>query len=70
MTGIWTKLHNEDLHNLHTYPDILKINKSKRVRWMGHVAHIGRCEIRTKILLENVKRRDQGVDGSIILKLI
>jgi hypothetical protein len=38
VTGRWRKLHNEELHNLHSSPSIIKIIKSKRLRWMGHVA--------------------------------
>jgi hypothetical protein len=40
MTGGWRKLHNE-LHNLYSSPSIIRMVKSRRVRWVGHVARIG-----------------------------
>jgi hypothetical protein len=39
--GEWRKLHNEELHNLHSYPDITRQVKSRRMRWAGHVARMG-----------------------------
>jgi hypothetical protein len=40
-TGGWTKLHDEELHNLYSSPSIIRVTKSKRSRWVGHVARIG-----------------------------
>jgi hypothetical protein len=40
--GGWRKLHNEELHNLYGSPSIIRINKSRRVRWSGHVASMGK----------------------------
>jgi hypothetical protein len=37
-TGGWRKLHNEELHNLYSSPSIIRIIKSRRMRWVGHVA--------------------------------
>jgi hypothetical protein len=34
----WRKLHNEELHNLYTLPNIIRMIKSRRMRWAGHVA--------------------------------
>jgi hypothetical protein len=34
------KLHNEELHNLYSLPSIIRMSKSKRMRWAGHVARI------------------------------
>jgi hypothetical protein len=39
--GGWRKLHNEELHNLYSSPSIIRIIKSRRLRWMGHVARMG-----------------------------
>jgi hypothetical protein len=41
VTGEWRKLHNENLHNLYSSPDIIKQVKSRRMRWAEHVARIG-----------------------------
>jgi hypothetical protein len=37
----WRELRNEALHNLYSSPSIIRIIKSKRVRWAGHVARMG-----------------------------
>jgi hypothetical protein len=41
VTGEWRKLHSEELHNLYLSPDIIRQVKSRRMRWAGHVAHMG-----------------------------
>jgi hypothetical protein len=38
MTGGWRKLHNKELHNLYCSPSIIRIIKSRRMKWAGHVA--------------------------------
>jgi hypothetical protein len=39
--GGWRKLHNEELHGLYSSPSIVRVTKSRRMRWVGHVAHMG-----------------------------
>jgi hypothetical protein len=41
VTGVWRKLHNQELHNLYSLPAIIRIIKSRRMRWAGHVARMG-----------------------------
>jgi hypothetical protein len=41
VTGDWRKLHNEELHNLYSPPDIIRQVRSRRMRWIGHVARMG-----------------------------
>jgi hypothetical protein len=40
VTGEWRKMHNWELHNLYSSPDIIRQVKSRRKRWAGHVAHM------------------------------
>jgi hypothetical protein len=40
VTGGWRKLHNEELHNLYPSPSIIRIIKSRRMRWARHVAQM------------------------------
>jgi hypothetical protein len=42
--GGWRRQHNKELHNLYTLPDIVNGINSRRMRWVEHVAHMGRCE--------------------------
>jgi hypothetical protein len=41
VTGGWRKMHNEEHHNLYSSPSIIRIIKSRRMRWAGHVARMG-----------------------------
>jgi hypothetical protein len=41
VTGDWRKLHNEELQKLYSSPNIIRMMKSRRMRWAGHVARMG-----------------------------
>jgi hypothetical protein len=41
MTGEWRKLYNEQFRDLYSSPSIIRIIKSRRMRWAGHVARMG-----------------------------
>jgi hypothetical protein len=53
VTGEWRKLHNEELHNLYSSPDIIRQIKSKRMRLAGHVARMGEERKVYKVLVGN-----------------
>jgi hypothetical protein len=46
VTGGWRKLNNEELHSS---PNIIRTTKSRRLRWVGHVAHMAKVKIRTQL---------------------
>ena len=41
VTGEWRRLHNKELNDLYSSPNIVRVIKSRRMRWAGHVAHMG-----------------------------
>jgi len=41
VTGEWRKLHNEELNDLYCSPDIVRVIKTRRMKWEGHVAPMG-----------------------------
>jgi hypothetical protein len=49
--GGWRKLHNERLHNLHFSPNIIRMMKSRRLRWTGHVGRMGQKRNAYRILV-------------------
>jgi hypothetical protein len=51
VTGEWRKLHSEELHKLYSSPDIIRQVKSRRMRWAGHVARMGKERKVYKILV-------------------
>jgi hypothetical protein len=45
--GSWRKLHNDELHSLYSSPNTVRVIKSRRMRWAGHVARMGEGEVFT-----------------------
>jgi len=70
--GEWRKLHNEELSDRYSLPNIVRVVKSRKMRWAGHVARMG--EGCTGFWWGNLRERDQwgdsDADGRIILRWI
>jgi hypothetical protein len=68
--GSWRKLYNDEIHGLYSSPNIIRVIKSRRMKWAGHVARMG--EVFTWFWLGGLKVRDHwgdlGVGGIITLR--
>jgi len=71
VTGEWSRLHNEELSDLYASPNIVRVIKSRRMRWAGHVARMGEERGAYRVLVGKPEgKRPLGrpnVDGWIIL---
>jgi hypothetical protein len=56
-TGGWRKLHNEELRDLYSSPSIIRIIKSRRMRWAGHVARMGEKRNAYRFLVGEPERK-------------
>jgi hypothetical protein len=56
--GGWRKLHNEELHNLYGSPSIIRTIKSRRMRWPGNVARMGKNGNAYRFWWESQKEKD------------
>jgi hypothetical protein len=67
----WRTLHNEELNDLYSSPNNVRMIKSRRIRWAGHAARMGRRKVCIGFWWGNLRQRDQwgdpGVDGTIML---
>jgi len=51
VTGEWRKLHNEELSGMYSLPINVRVVKSRRMRWAGHVAHMGEGRVVHRVLV-------------------
>ena len=74
VTGECRKLHNKELSDLYSLPNIVRVVKSRRMRWAGHLARMGRGEVCAGFWWGNLREIDHwgdpDVDGRIILRWI
>jgi hypothetical protein len=74
VTGEWRRLNNEELNDLYSSPNIVRVIKSRRMRWIGHVLRTGKEKECIGSWWRNRRERDHwrdlGVDGWIILRRI
>jgi hypothetical protein len=67
VTGELRKLHNEKLNDLYSLPNIVRVVKSRRMRWAGHVARMGEERGVHRVWWGNLRERgswgDPDVDG-------
>jgi hypothetical protein len=74
VTGYWRRLHNEELNDLYSSPNIIRVIKPRRMGWAGHVERMGRGEVHTGvwwgILRERFHLEDTGVNRRKILRWI
>jgi hypothetical protein len=72
--GEWRRLHNVELNDLYSSPNIIRVIKSRRMRWAGHVARMWKSEVYTGFWWGDLRVGDHlgdpGADGRIILKRI
>jgi hypothetical protein len=59
VTGEWRKLHNEELRDLYSSPSIIRMIKSRRMKWMGHVARMGEKRNTYRLLVESQRERNR-----------
>jgi hypothetical protein len=57
MMGDWRKLPNEELHNLYSWPNIIRMVKTRRMRWAGHVARMGEKRNAYRILVAKLEAK-------------
>jgi len=71
VTGEWRRLYNEELNDLYSSPNIVRVIKSRRMTWAGHVACMGEERGVYRVLVGKLEGRnhwgDLGIDGRIIL---
>ena len=70
--GEWRKLYNEELNDLYSSPNIVRVIKSRGMRWAGHVVHVGEGRGMYRVWLGSMREgdcwSDSGIGGRIIFR--
>ena len=74
ITREWRKLYNEEFNDLYCSPNVIRVIKSRRMKWAGHVTHMGESVGVYRVLMGKPEGKssllDPGIDGRIILRWI
>ena len=69
-TGEWRKLHNEEINDLYSSPNIVRVIESRRMRCAGHVARMGRGVVYTGFWGGSLRERDHLEDPDVHRRMI
>jgi hypothetical protein len=70
LAGNWRRQHNEELRDLYCSADIIRVSRSRSLRWAGHVACMGRTEMCTLFRFEKDHLEDLSLNVKITLTSI
>jgi hypothetical protein len=59
VTGEWRRLHNEELNDLYSSSNIVRMIKLRRLRWVGHAARMGERKVVYRVLMGKPERKRQ-----------
>jgi hypothetical protein len=65
VTGGWRKLHNKELHNLYSFPVIIRMIKTRRMTWAGRVARMLEERVAYRLLVEKTEGKNHWEDREI-----
>jgi hypothetical protein len=57
VTGEWRKLQNKELNDLYSIPNIVRVVKSRRMRWAGHVARMGEDRVAYRVVVGKPEKK-------------
>jgi len=60
VTGEWRRLHNEELKDLYSSPNIVRVTKSRRMKWDRHMPHMGEERVLYRILVRKPEKETTG----------